>query len=182
MDDVSDEEDTAESGHTPSDTQTAHTSLFGSNMIPSKDLHLLHPPPQRMSTLCELYIENCDSMFKILHTPGLRRFVAHVAANHQDIPTGNYVEALLFAMYYAAITSLTDEQCLQTFQYGRDQLLVKYRLGTETALANANLLNTQEMGTLQALLIFLVSVEVVRILIQQAHIHFIKTLIISSAQ
>ena len=156
MDDVSDD-DTAESGHTPSDTQTAHTSLFGSNMIPAKDLHLLHPPPNRMSALCELYIENCDPMFKILHTPGLRKFVAHAAANHQDIPSGNYVEALLFAIYYAAITSLTNEQCMQSFQYGREQLLVKYRIGTETALANANLLNTTEMGTLQALLVFLVS-------------------------
>ena len=64
---------------------------------------------------------------------------------------------MLFAMYYAAITTLTNEQCLQHFHDGRDSLLAKYRAGTERALANADFLNTTELGILQALAMFLVS-------------------------
>ena len=158
MNDVSDEEEMPESSRTPSDTQTPNTlSLFGASPRPIYQKRLTHPPTRSMSTLCELYVENCDPMFKVLHIPGLRKFVAHAATNVENIPSGNYVEALLFAMYYAAITSLTQEECLQNFPYGRDHLLARYRIGVETALADADLLNTTEMGTLQALVIFLVS-------------------------
>ena len=79
------------------------------------------------------------------------------AANIDAIPSGNYVEALLFAMYYAAITSLSQEECLQKFHDGKSSLLARYRSGTESALSNANLLSTKEIGTLQALVVFLVS-------------------------
>jgi len=158
MDEVSDDEYMPDLGLTPSDTQSSHMSmLFGSSPLPSAELRLLHPSPSNMSTLCDLYIKNCDPMFKVLHTPSLRNLVAHATSNVQNIPSGNYVEALLFALYYAAITSLTQEECLQWFQDGRDRLLARYRTGTETSLANADMMNTKEMGTLQALLIFLVS-------------------------
>ena len=79
------------------------------------------------------------------------------ATNIDAIPSGNYVEALLFAMYYAAVTSLTEEECLQNFDDARSSLLARYRSATESALSNADLLSTKEIGTLQALAIFLVS-------------------------
>ena len=158
MDDVSDDEETEYSGQTPSDTQTPHTTmLFGSTSLSANDLRLLHPSPNSMGALCNIYAENCDPVFKILHIPSLQQFVARAATDVYNIPSRNYVEALLFAMYYAAITSLTPEQCSQKFQEGRETLLARYRMGTEVALSNADLLNTKEMGTLQALVIFLVS-------------------------
>ena len=157
MDDVSDDEGTQESGQTPSDTQSPKPMLFGSSPLPSADLRMLHPHPTHMSALCDIYIENVDPMAKCLHTPSLRNLVSHAAANNQDIPSNTYVEALLFAMYYAAITSLTNEECLQHFNGGREQMLIRYKTGTETALSNANFLGSTEMGTLQALVIYLVS-------------------------
>ena len=159
MDEVSDEEESQEYGQTLSDTQTSRTTLlFSPSPSVSRELGLLHPPPNHISILCELYIENCDPMFKVLHVPSLRKFVAHACSNVHGIPSGNFIEALLFAIYYAAITSLTGEQCLQFFQDSRERLLARYRMATETALANADMLNTKELGTLQALLIFLVSI------------------------
>ena len=157
MDDVSDEEGTQESGQTPSDTQSPKPMIFGSSPLPSADLRMLHPNPTYMSALCEIYIENVDPMAKCLHTPSLRNLVSHAGANIQGIPPNSYVEALLFAMYYAAITSLTHEECLQQFNDGRELLLARYKMGVETALSNANLLGSAEMGTLQALVIYLVS-------------------------
>lgn len=96
-------------------------------------------------------------MFKLLHKPTLQVLVANASYNPQEIPFGNYVEALLFSVYYAAVTSLSDEHCVQCFQDGKDHLLAKYKNGTETALVNADLLNTAELGVLQALVVFLVS-------------------------
>ena len=177
MDDDSDEEE--DSQLSPAETSTSQSSvLFGTSPLRQRELHLLHPPPAQLIALFHLYEKNVDPMVKLLHIPSLRKLVQSAAANIETIPSGNYVEALLFAMYYAAITSLIEEECLQNFHYGRGFLLAKYRSGTESALSNADLLCTQEigkakssrqvlttrlinyaqtLGTLQALVIFLVS-------------------------
>lgn len=152
--------------YTPESVQSSpkgwnsHNSvLFGSSPMPCKELRVLHPSPQQMSVLGTFYARNCDPMFKVLHIPCLEKFILNASTNVQEIPQGNYVEALLFAVYYCAVTSLTQEECLQHFHDGRQNLLARYRTGTETALANADMLNTTELGTLQALVIFLVSLH-----------------------
>ena len=80
------------------------------------------------------------------------------SANLDDIPGGKSFEALLFSIYYCAITSLTPEQCLQMFQSDKDLLLKKYRQAVEIALGKADFLSSTDLVTLQALAIFLVSV------------------------
>ena len=157
MDDVSDEEDsTPKSG---SDAQTPQSAtVFGSTLSAPKDLRLLHPSPAQISHLCTLYIENVDPMFKVLHVPTLRNMVTDAISNVDVIPSGTYVECLLFAMYYAAVTTLTVEECLKYFQDGKESLLAKYRAGTERALSNADMLLECDMETLQALSIYLVSI------------------------
>ena len=158
MDDVSDEEYSPDSGHTLSETHTSNTTvLFGSSPLPADKLRLSHPSPQQMSMLFTLYTRNCDPVFKILHIPTTQKLVANASANVQEIPYGNYVEPLLFAIYYAAVTSLTEEECRHLFQDSKEYLLGRYRVGTEAALANADLLNSSELGVLQALVAFLVS-------------------------
>ena len=160
MDDESDEEDESQlSGQSPAETSTSQSSLlFGSSPFRQKELRSLHPPPAQLTALFFCYQQNVDPMGKILHMPSLRKLVMSAAANIDAVPSGNYVEALLFAMYYAAITSLTQEECVQNFHDGRNSLLARYRSGTESALSNADLLCTKEIGTLQALVIFLVSI------------------------
>lgn len=160
MDDDSDEEqDSQLSGQSPAETSISQSSvLFGSSPLRQRELRLLHPSSAQIIALFHYYQKNVDPMVKILHTPSLRKLVMSASTNKDAIPSGNYVEALLFAMYYAAITSLTQEECLQNFHDGRNSLLARYRSGTESALSNADLLSTQEIGTLQALVIFLVSI------------------------
>ncbi len=157
MDDVSDGGDVSPTS-TPSTGYTSHTSiLFGASLLPSRELRLLHHSSDHMFLLCDIYARQFEPMFKLMHVPTLRKLVTNAAANIHDIPSGNYVEPVLFAMYYAAITALTPEECLQYFQDGRELLLARYRMGAETALVNADLLNTTELGTVQALVIFIVS-------------------------
>ena len=77
----------------------------------------------------------------------------------EHIPNGTYVEALLFAIYYAAITTLSPEEVVNCFQDTKENLLNKFRAGTERALVNANFLVECDVGMLQALVIFLVSLS-----------------------
>ena len=161
MDDDSDEEDDSQfSGQSPAETSTSQSSvLFGSNPLHQRELRLLHPSRPQMNILFHYYQRNVDPMVKILHIPSLRKLVMGASAKIDAIPSGNYVEALLFAMYYSATASLTQEECLQNFHDGRNSLLARYRSGTESALSNADLLCTKEIGTLQALVIFLVGLS-----------------------
>lgn len=158
MEDGSDEE-----GFTPkssSDVQTPQSAtVFGSTLSAPKDLRLLHPSPTHISQLCALFIENVDPVFKVLHIPSLRSMVSDAISNVDSIPSGTYVEALLFAMYYAAITSLTRAECLGLFNDGKESLLAKYRAGMERALSNADFLCACDLGTLQSLAIFLIAVR-----------------------
>lgn len=160
MDDDSDEEEDSQlSGQSPAETSTSQSSvLFGSSPLHQRELRLLHPPSGQLTALFYYFQKNVDPMMKILHIPSLRKLVMGASARIDAIPSGNYVEALLFAMYYSAVTSLTQEECLQNFHDGRNSLLARYRSGTESALSNADLLSTKEIGTVQALVIFLVSI------------------------
>ena len=160
MDDVSDDEENSPNPmFSPSDTNTSHSSaLFGPNSDSPKDLSSLHPSPVHMTLLCDVYARNVDPMFKVLHIPTLRQLVTNASSNIKSIPSGNHVEALLFSVYYAAITSITQEQCKSLFHDDRDSLLARYRSGTEAALVNADLLNTTELETIQALAVFIVRI------------------------
>lgn len=80
------------------------------------------------------------------------------------------MEALLFAMYCAAVTTLAPENCLEIFQEEKDSLLTKYRHGAEMAFANADLFTSADMMLLQALVIFLVSPW------KSFHAHYIRHL------
>ena len=159
-DDSEEEEDSQLSGQSPADTSTSQSSvLFGSSPLRQRELRLLHPPPTQLPALFYYYQHNVDPMVKILHIPSLRKLVMTAATNVDAIPSGNYVEPLLFAMYYSAITSLTEEECLRNFHDGKNSLLARYKTGTESALSNADLLCTREIGTLQALVIYIVSLH-----------------------
>lgn len=82
------------------------------------------------------------------------------ASTHlDDIHNNKSMEALLFAMYYAAVTSMTREDCTNHLQEDREILLDRYRSGTEIAFRNANILVSSDLITLQALVIFLVSLN-----------------------
>ena len=158
MDDDSDDEDATQKS--VSDTHTPQSAaVFGSTLSAPKDLRLLHPTPAHISQLCTLFIENVDPMFKVLHIPSLRKIVSGASSNVEMIPSGTYVEALLFAMYYAAVTSLTREECLKMFHDGKESLLARFRAGTERALSNADFLCECDLGTLQALAIFLIALR-----------------------
>ena len=62
----------------------------------------------------------------------------------------------MFAMYFAAVTSLGEEQCAQLFQQDRFKLVAQYKSATEIALTQADLLNTREVSTLKAFVLYLV--------------------------
>lgn len=159
MNDVSDDEEDSplplesEASNSP---VTRSARIFGIDVQKTR-LRSLHPSQSQILMLCTFFVDNVDPIFKVMHVPTLKRSILDASSSLDNIIGGKSMEALLFAMYYAAVTSLTSEDCTKYFQEDRCTLLDRYRFATEVALANADILTSADMTTLQALVIFLVS-------------------------
>ena len=110
--------------------------------------------------LYSTFLTHVDPVFKVLHGPSLERYLKGEVALLDGSPGPRGLEALRFAIYYAAITSMTAEQCMTHMGEEKSVLLIGYRSSTELALVATDLINTVELSTLQALVIFLVRLPV----------------------
>ncbi|KAI2467063.1 fungal-specific transcription factor domain-containing protein [Annulohypoxylon bovei var. microspora] len=121
------------------------------------DLRKLHPLPSQIPFIWQVYQENVDPLVKILHVPSMSKIIRELRSNMNDISPG--MEALMFAIYYASITSMEEDEVKVNFGADKGQLINKYRFATEQALAKANFLVTSELVVVQAFTLFLVLVR-----------------------
>jgi len=69
----------------------------------------------------------------------------------------NGAEVLLFAMMTAAVTSMTDEECVDIFSMKQSTLESRYRSGCELALVRVEILMSCNFTVFQAYTAYLVS-------------------------
>lgn len=72
------------------------------------DLSTLHPLPSQVPFIWQVYVENVDPLVKILHVPTMNKLIRDCRNNMKNLSPG--LEALLFSIYYASITSMEDEE------------------------------------------------------------------------
>lgn len=135
-------------------TATSHQGFLFGYSSTNVDLMSLHPPPDQFCRIWTLYKENVDPLVKVLHMPTLEPKILSAMEKRDHIPRG--MEALLFSIYYAVITSSSAEDCESWFSENKQVLLARYRFGLEQGLARANFLQTDEFVVLQAFVIFLI--------------------------
>lgn len=107
--------------------------------------------------LFSAFMLSVDPLVKILHSPSLRRYLVDGAEELECSPGPKGWDALRFAIYYTATTSMEPGDCLKNLGEEKSVLLARYRSGVEAALALADFVNSEDMSTLQALLLYLVS-------------------------
>lgn len=120
------------------------------------DLRALHPSPPQIAMLCDVYFSRIDPIFKVLHRPTVKASILTAAHGQGRLASGGDQEALMFAMYLAAVTSMSQDECVNCLHMDRQSLLIRYRYGSEAALTNVDFLNSMELVTLQAFVIYLV--------------------------
>jgi hypothetical protein len=135
---------------------TSSCFLFAWSSL-ATNLQNLHPTPERIFSLWQTYLENVDPLLKIFHVPTVQKQI--VKASHALDKIGPAHEALLFSIYYAAITSMRCPRSPAKPQEDRNALLAKYRFGTEQALARADFLANQDLSVLQALVLYLICIR-----------------------
>lgn len=162
--DEEDDDDGEFGGPSPgSQYQSSHGSLNYSIGPPavlgnaSAVAGLSHPPPPRMKTMCAIYFRNVDPLMKILHKPTVEKVFDSYIMNPADHSLGRTTEALLFAMYFGAVTSMQPDSCMRQLGEDRRLLSVQYKQAVEHALARADYLNSTSLETLQAFMIYSVS-------------------------
>lgn len=123
---------------------------FGSNANTTLDEY--RPLASQIPYLLEMYESNVNFFVRVIHMPTLLQ----TTRSPKLMATLALVdEALLFAVYYAAIASMEDSDVLSNFGSSRASLTAKYRFGLETCLARADFLNNPNITVIKALTLFL---------------------------
>ena len=146
----SDDDELAIPTYTPQGTDF----IFGVGPI-HEDLLFFHPPISQVLLYWHVYLENCECLLRLMHTPSFTPIIENAVRNgFQGLHKSD--ELLMFAFYFAAVTSLTDKDTIHHFREERGALLPKYELAIKHGLTRARLLHTQDLKVLQALVLYLV--------------------------
>ncbi|RJE18736.1 hypothetical protein PHISCL_08923 [Aspergillus sclerotialis] len=124
----------------------------------SSDASEFHPNPQLALNLWATYVRKVDPVLKILHIPTSQSVVIGIilkptSANPSQV-------ALVFAIYFASVTSLDDIEAASILPESKNTLLDRFKAGLNQALMQADFLNKPELLSLQALAIFLTCLRV----------------------
>lgn len=149
----SDDEEDVDSPGVPNSSSQHSGFIFGYSST-SVDMLALHPGEQQARQFWYTFKENVDPLVKVLHDPTFEPTFFNAVTHPEKIGRG--LEALLFAVYYGAVTSTTADECFERWGEDRATLLKRYRFGLEQALARANFLYADEIVVLQAFVIFLI--------------------------
>ncbi|KAF1935547.1 hypothetical protein EJ02DRAFT_123545 [Clathrospora elynae] len=148
--------DDEEDAHSPesSNMSSQHQGFIFGYSSSNVDMQILRPTEHQARQFWDIYKENVDPLVKVLHIPTFEPTFFEAVSHVDRVPKG--LEALLFAIYYGAVTSTTSEDCLERWSEDRITLLSRYRFGLEQALARANFLYCDEIVILHAFVIFLI--------------------------
>jgi hypothetical protein len=141
----------------PSDLAAAYSEthspfIFGYHSL-VHSLHEYHPTPTMSGLLLDVFEENIAPIIMIIHKPALRTLIQTTSTHPGELDRSS--EALVFSVYFAAVSSMTPEQCVLRLGEGHSIMVKRYRFAVEQGLARAGFLHTHKLPVLQAAVLFL---------------------------
>lgn len=134
------------------DRETESPFLFGYHSLASS-LRTYHPTPTISYLLLSVFEENVAPILRIIFKSALRDLIQTAATNPDELDKGS--EALVFSVYFAASSSMTEEQCLTHLGETHATSTKRFRFAVEQALARAGFLHTRKLIVVQAAVLFL---------------------------
>ncbi|POR35868.1 Putative transcriptional regulatory protein [Tolypocladium paradoxum] len=138
-------------------TPDNNTDLFFPGDLSTANIEDLQPDPIHGFKLWQLFLDRVNPLTKVIHAPTVHPYVMEAATNMSNVPI--HYQALLFSIYTMAVLSLSDTECIQMFGVSRDTALQKFTAGTKVALIRFNFLKNYNMSALQALVLYLYSLQ-----------------------
>lgn len=117
-----------------------------------------HPDTQLALQLWTVYVKSVDPVLKILHIPTTQSTVVATVLDPRSARSST--AALMFAIYFAAITALChgdNNNELIDLPCEKSVLLKRYKTALDRLLLVTDLMNQPEITALQALAIYVVS-------------------------
>lgn len=128
--------------------------MFGVSPV-FEDLSFFHPPISQVLHYWQVYLDNCECLLKLVHTPTMNRTIQNAVRNDfHDLDKSD--ELLMFSFYFAAITSLSEDEVQHQLGQEKSTLMDRYELAIKHGLTRARFLKTQDLKVLQALVLYLV--------------------------
>ena len=123
----------------------------------SMTLRMMHPTPDHIIAIWQIYKENIGPLNKSIHLPTTEKLVIRAV---KDITSLTHsTEALMFSIYYMTILTLTQDEAILRFGLDRQKALDRFRFATEQALARAGFLLSQDITLLQAFHLYIGSLS-----------------------
>jgi hypothetical protein len=107
-----------------------------------------------MIALWDFYALNVDAVVKIMYRKSTDKLVKRASASLAEMDPPE--EAFLFAIWFAAVSAMSPEECLTLHGEEKPTLVRRYRNAAEHALAQSNWMTTQAYTVLQALILLTV--------------------------
>ncbi|RAK72640.1 Zn(II)2Cys6 transcription factor [Aspergillus fijiensis CBS 313.89] len=111
------------------------------------------PSRKQATQLWQVYLNNADPLLKLLHIPSVNSLVFAAINNPEEVTAGT--SALLFAIDFAAVTSLPSPDTILLLNQDRPSALNQFQRGLEISLHAAVFLDSPTITTLQAMTIYL---------------------------
>ncbi|KAI6371844.1 hypothetical protein MCOR25_003872 [Pyricularia grisea] len=153
--DVSENDDSPPAVPLP-DTYSNGSFLFGYRCS-DLDLRKFHLPPSQIMFIWQVYCDNVNPVTKFLHVPSTHAMLLKAKDDLGNIDPS--FEALMFGIYFGALTSMDETEVEMHFGATQAHMLQKYRYALEMALAKADFLTSTDLMTLQALVLFVMLVR-----------------------
>ncbi|GKZ16460.1 hypothetical protein AbraIFM66951_007144 [Aspergillus brasiliensis] len=123
--------------------------LLVSRFVEEGDIYALHPCQWQATQLWQTFLNRIDPIIKILHVPSTQPRI--FAAINQPAAAPADLHALLFAIFFAATTSMLAED---PGHEQRRSEVKRYQQGLELALYQSNFLDSPTLTSLQAMSIY----------------------------
>jgi hypothetical protein len=153
LDDLDEDEDDYPSPGTSISNSTNQPAFIFNMLSTNVDMAQLHPPPEHVPMYWQLFKENVDALVKTYHIPSREGMIMNNTKQLDSLDRAQ--ECTMFSIYFAAITSIKQEECKYRFGESKADLLARYRFGMEQSLARADFLKTDSVFVLQAFVVFL---------------------------
>jgi hypothetical protein len=134
------------------------SGVFFGQVIQSPSLLNFLPPKETGDRLLRQYFQAVHPIARCVHRPSLEQ---EYAAFWDDIkncyePRAS-IQAVVFAAWFSAAVSLDEARVNHEFGFTQANLVENLKIGTETALSKANFLRTTKFETIQAFVMYMVS-------------------------
>ncbi|CEN62701.1 hypothetical protein ASPCAL09333 [Aspergillus calidoustus] len=116
-----------------------------------------HPTREEAMKLWNAYVDNVDPLCKVLHTPTVKEMLDRVSFDPATASQND--DCLLFAIYYLAVFSMSDDGCLLNFSQSKNHLMSRYQSCLWQALLNASWLRSTAMPVLQSYTLLLIALR-----------------------